>query len=62
MERTIEIETSYYDPDPKRWSFGCDGYVKDVKIEYPPELDELENEELLELVENADGRVNYINT
>ena len=60
MRRTIEIETSWFDTAPKRWSFGCDGYVTDVIVEYPEQLDTLENDELLELADGNDPAVFYV--
>ena len=61
MRRTIEIETSRFSENPtKRWVGGLDYVVEDVCIEYPPELDNLENDELLELADNDDRRVRYI--
>lgn len=60
MKRTIEVETSMFDPDPtKEWSFGCDGYVVNTTIEYPSELNHLSDDELAELADD-DKDVHYI--
>ena len=60
MIRTLEVPTSMYDPDPnKYWSFGCDGYVIDVSIGYPDELDNLSDLELEELADEGED-VHYI--
>ncbi len=60
MIRKIEVETSYYDPRPKRWNYGLDGWVIDIHIEYPPELDGLEDDELLEKADNEEEGVKYV--
>jgi hypothetical protein len=60
MQRTVEVETSFFDTRPKRWSYGSDCYVLDVVIDYPPELDDLDDDDLLELVENDDERVKIL--
>lgn len=60
MIRTIEIETSMFDPNPtKRWSYGCDGYVVDVTVEYPDKMDDLSDDDLLEFADDDDDEGVY---
>jgi hypothetical protein len=60
MRRTIEAETSFFDTRRKRWSYSQDCYVIDLVIDYPPELDDLDDDDLLELVECDDERVKIL--
>jgi hypothetical protein len=60
MRRTIEVETSQFSTNPtKRW-VGQDYLVEDVTFEYPDELDTLDDEELLEMADNEENGVCYI--
>ena len=60
MQRVFEIETSQYSDSPtKRW-VGQDYCVESVCLEYPPELDNLDDDELLEMAQNEEGGVSYI--
>lgn len=60
MKRIIEIETSQFSENPKRW-VGQDYLVEDVCVEYPPELDNLDDDKLLEMAQNEEGGVSYVN-
>ena len=60
MRRIITIETSRYSTNPtKRW-VGQEYVEEDICVEYPDELDNLEDDELMELADNLDDRVRYI--
>jgi hypothetical protein len=62
MRRTVEIETSQFSDSPtKRW-IGQEYLVEDATIEYPAELDALDDEELLEMADNEENGVCYIDT
>lgn len=55
MRRTIAIETSYFSESPtKRWCYGSDCWEEDVIVEYPEELDHLDDEELLDMADEGD--------
>ena len=59
MQRVFEIETSQYSDSPtKRW-VGQDYCVESVCLEYPPELDNLDDDALLEMATNEEGGVSY---
>lgn len=65
MRRTIEVETSFFDTRPKRWSYGSDCYVLDLVIEYDDDLetsflDGIDDDDLLEMADNGDERVKII--
>jgi len=61
MQRVIEIETSQFSDNPtKRW-VGLEYLVEDAIVEYPPELDCLDDDELLEMADNEEGNVHYVN-
>jgi len=60
MRRTIEIETSQFSTNPtKRW-IGTEYLVEDIIIDYPEDLDLLDDDELCELADNLDDRVHYV--
>jgi len=54
MRRTVEMETSFFDPLKTYFSMGCDCYVRVYVIEYDAELDELDDDDLLELACDGD--------
>lgn len=59
MQRIIEIETSQFSDNPtKRW-VGLDYLVEDCYVEYPPELDNLDDDVLLRMADNEEGGVSY---
>jgi hypothetical protein len=61
MKRTITVETSYYSTNPtKRWSYGGDYWEEDVTLEYPEELDHLDDNELCEKADNEQDGVKYL--
>lgn len=61
MRRTIEIETSQFSTSPtKRWDYGLECYVEDAVVEYPDELDHLDDDELLEMASNEENGVKYV--
>lgn len=60
MIRTIEIETSQFSTSPtKRWA-GLDYLVEDAYVEYPEELDALDDSDLLDMASNEEGGVRYV--
>lgn len=60
MRRTIEIETSQFSNSPtKRW-VGLEYLVEDAIVEYPDELDYLDDNELLEMADNDENSVHYV--
>ncbi len=59
MRRTIEVESSQFSPR-SYWVPGAEYYAEDVTVEYPDELDTLEDNELLEMAGNEQGGVVYV--
>lgn len=59
MIRTIQEECSFFTKGGY-WDYGIEGYVVDVKVEYPEELDNLEDWELYDLIYAGDMRVRYV--
>ena len=61
MRRKVIIESSQFSPG-SYWSFGFDGYAEDGELEYPDELDELDDEKLMELADNEEQGVSWVVT
>lgn len=59
MIRVIPEECSFF-TEGGRWDYGIEGYVVDVTVEYPEELDSLEDHELYDLIDAGDMRVRYV--
>ena len=59
MRRTIEIESSQFSPRAY-WVPGAEYYEELATVEYPDELDSLEDDELLEMASNEQGGVTYV--
>lgn len=58
MKRIIQVTSSFF-AIGSYWDFGTDGYIEDVTIEYPEELDCLSDWELNNLIDEGDNRVKY---
>jgi len=59
MKRTIECECSSATPGAQ-WKYGGEYYYVTSVIEYPDELDVLEDDELEVLANEIGGRVRYV--
>ncbi len=59
MRRTIEIESSQFSPKAY-WVPGAEYYEELATVEYPDELDDLEDDDLLEMATNELGGVVYV--
>ncbi len=59
MRRTIEIESSQFSPRAY-WVPGAEHHAELATVEYPDELDSLEDDDLLEMASNEQGGVIYV--